>query len=312
MKNNTVLITPRSLTKAGHPALEKLIEAGFELLMPWPGRQPNERELIDVLPRCIGYLAGVESITAAVLSRCPQLKVISRNGVGLDNVDMEAAEKQGIAVLGTPGANSQGVAELALGLLFSAARSIAWSSAVLKTGSWERKTGIELKGKTLGIIGCGQIGQRLAVMAVGIGMQVIGSDPYQTETLKQLDGFHYGEIDQLAAVADAISLHIPPAGTPLINSRFLAKVKKGLVIINTARAALVDEAALLQAIHHGTVAHYAVDAFASEPPELTELLKHDAVTLTPHIGGLTAESVQRSTEAAVDNLLKQLPKEPHQ
>ncbi|MDA3835385.1 MAG: phosphoglycerate dehydrogenase [Spirochaetales bacterium] len=309
MEKMKVLITPRSLSKSGHPALDKLEAAGIELLMPWPGRQPAEEELARVLPECFGYLAGVEQVSAEVLTSCPKLKVISRNGVGLDNVDIAAAEKMGIKVLGTPGANSQGVAELALALLLGGMRSVTLSSTRLKAGSWDRVRGTEVQGKTLGILGCGQIGQRLAGMAIGIGMQVIGYDLYPSEEFGKTEGFRYAQLDDLAGNADAVSLHCPPGENPLVTRNLLKKMTMGGCIINTARAGLVDAEALLEALQTGKVSHYAVDAFDTEPPVLTELLLHDRVTLTPHIGGFTEESVQRSAEAAVENILKAAPKE---
>lgn len=298
-----ILITPRSLSKNGHQALKALEDAGFTLLMPWPGKQPSEEELLEILPECVGYLAGVEKISREVLLKCQKLQVISRNGVGIDNVDVLAAKEMGIQVVGTPGANSQGVAELALSLLLASFRSIAWSSSRIKAGSWERNLGVETSGKTLGIIGCGQIGFRLAHMAIGIGMRVLGYDMFQNAQLADLPGFSYVSLEELVQNSDGISLHCPPGETPLVNASFLETAKSGVCIINTARAGLVDTEALYKALNSGKVSHYATDVYPTEPPVLDKLLLHEHTTLTPHIGGFTSESVQRATEAAVANLI---------
>lgn len=303
MKAKKILITPRSISKSGHPALSSLTEAGYEVLLSFPGRQPTEDELLSVIGECSGYLAGVEPVSKKVLDSAPLLRVISRNGVGLDNVDLQAAKEHGIEVLGTPGANSQGVAELALTMLLSSARALVESSNSIKSGGWKRSKGMEVQGKTLGIIGCGNIGQRLAKMAIGIGMNVVGYDMYPSEALKELKGFSFVTLDELLSLSDIISLHCPPEGKPLVDKQFLEQVKKGVIIINTARSALVDDEAMYQALESNTVLHYALDAFDTEPPALNKLLLHERVTLSPHIGGFTEESIQRATSSAVANIL---------
>lgn len=301
-----ILVTPRSLSKSGHPALKTLEDKGFEILMPWPARQPNPIELEQVLPSCCGYLAGVEPISAKVIAESVDLKVISRNGVGLDNVDLEAASRAGIQVLGTPGANSQGVAELALALMLCQCRSIASSSSILKAGDWKRSKGIEIQRRTLGIIGCGQIGYRLAKMALGIGMHVIGYDLYPSQTLRDLPGFSFVTISEIQKYADVISLHCPPSEKPLVDTGFLELCKDGVIIVNTARASLIDENAMLEAIESGKVNGYATDVYIHEPPEVSLLYGHEKVTMTPHIGGFTDESVDRATVYAVENLINVL------
>lgn len=305
MDNNeqTVLVTPRSLSAEGHPALQKLRDAGFTVLAPWPGRQPGEEELLRVLPECVAYLAGVERITAQVLKAATKLKIISRNGVGMDNIDLHVAEQLGIVVKGTPGANSQGVAELALALVLAGMRSIIPSAIALKNGAWWRSMGTEIEGKTLGIVGCGNIGKRLAHMAIGIGMDVVGYDLYPQNELAHLKGFSYVDMPTLLSRSDAISLHCPPMESPLLERQSLSLVRKGVVIVNTARDALVDHEAMLEGIENGTVAAYMTDVFAKEPPEQDALLAHERVWATCHIGGYTKESVERATVGAVENIL---------
>ncbi|MCK5736805.1 MAG: phosphoglycerate dehydrogenase [Spirochaetaceae bacterium] len=300
MNKGKILVTPRSLSKSGHPLLEKLNKAGYEVLIPFPGKQPSEKELLKVLPGCIAYLAGVEKISANLLSQCGELKVISRNGVGIDNVDKEAAEKQGIALKITPGANSRGVAELAISLMLSLLRSIPQTHEALKKGGWERYKGTEVFGRTLGVIGTGQIGRKVAKMASGMDMNIIAYDPYP------VPGFNFASLNEVLETGDIITMHCPATEKPLICEENIKRMKRGSYLINTARSALVDQDALLQALNSGQIAGYAVDAYDSEPPEMTNLYKHPNVIMTAHIGGFTEESVFRSTDAAVENILEVL------
>lgn len=300
-----VLVTPRSVTRSGHPAMERLRKAGCDVVFATPGVQPDEAELLAKLPGCSGYLAGVEPVPACVLQAAsPTLRVISRNGVGVDNVDLAAAERLGIRVLPTPGANARGVAELAIALMLALARSVPWSDAQLKAGRWERRKGMELEGRVLGLVGCGRIGQLVARMAGGFGMTVIGYD--LSPCADGCEGLEYRGLDDLLAAADVVSLHCPPPddGRPLIDADAIGKMKPGALLINTARAALVDDAAVLEALESEHLAGFATDVFAAEPPaEDDPLVRHERVIATPHVGGFTAESVDRAIGAAVDNIL---------
>ena len=195
-----IAVTPRSLSESGHPSLDRLEAAGFQLVYPAPGRTPTAAELEAVVPECVGYLAGVEPVPASLLERCRDLRVITRNGVGVDNVDLEAAARLGIEVLPARGVNSQGVAELTLALAFAAARMLPWSDARLKSGRWDRSKGIELAGRTMGIVGVGQIGRRVATMAAGIGMRVVGQDSYPDPGWDAPASFEWTNLDTVLAV----------------------------------------------------------------------------------------------------------------
>lgn len=308
---NKILVTPRSVSKNGHPSLSRLQSAGYEVVFCTPGAQPSEGELIDILPRCVGYLAGVEKISAKALEASKDLKVISRNGVGVDNIDLEAAKRLNIAVCKTGGANARGVAELAISLILSITRSIPYSDERLKEGKWERRKGIEIKGKTLGLIGCGRIGKEVACLALGMGMDVVAYDPYINDFFTPSDKFSYVDLDELLSRSDIISLHIPASGNgkPLVDSSFLGKVKKGAYLINTARGELIDDDSVIEALSQGIISGLATDVFRNEPPLDTRLLKHDKVISTPHIGGFTTESVDRAMDGAVNNILDVLKKE---
>lgn len=304
-----VLVTPRSITAAGgHPALDALRRAGCEVVLCGEGKQPTEAQLREAIGGCSGYLAGVEPVTAEVLESATTLKVIARNGVGIDNIDLDAAKRLNIAVLPANGANAQGVAELAVAHMFALARAIPASDRAIKAGQWKRMRGIELSGRVLGIVGCGQIGKRLARMALGLGMRVLAYDVYPDATFSPGNAFAYASIDQIVAEADVISLHCPPPedGSTLLDEARLSAMKRGVLIVNTARHQLIDTAAALPLLESGQLGGIALDVFETEPPKLTGLLQHERVICTPHIGGFTGESVNNAVEAAVRNLLEVL------
>ena len=300
-----ILVTPRSVTKGGHPSLAQITQAGHEVVLGPAGRQPTEDELLELLPPCIGYLAGVEPVTARVLAAATNLRAISRNGTGVDNVDLAAAEAKGIKVLRAEGANARGVAELAIAFLLALARRIPFSDAALKAGKWERAGGIELEGKTLGLIGCGRIGRLATEMALGLGMNVIAYDLMPLLSFAPSPRFRFAEMAEVYSSADFLSLHCPPPthGRPLLDADTLQTMKRGVFIINTARFDLFDVTALLKALNTGQVAAVATDVFDHEPPQDFSLVRHPNVIATPHIGGFTAESIERAMDAAIQNLL---------
>ncbi len=233
-------------------------------------------------------------VTADLLAHAECLRAIGRAGVGVDNVDLEAATKRGIVVMNTPGGSAHSVAEQAVGLLVSLARRIPQADASMKRGAWEKKklTGTELRGKTLGLIGLGRIGSEVARMARAFEMSVMAYDPYVPARLAREQGVDLVELDELLASSDFISLHT--AATPethhLINSESLAKMKSGVRIVNCARGELIKEDDLLQAIESGQVAGAALDVFEKEPPTDSRLVAHPNVIATPHIAGSTDEA----------------------
>jgi len=301
-----ILITPRSVTRDGHPSLGRLEEAGFELVFSRPGTMPSEEELMELVPGCVGWLAGVETISARVLVAASELRVISRNGTGADAIDHAAAGRLGIQVLRAQGANARGVAELAMALIFALARSIPATDRLLKDGRWERLAAFELEGKTLGLIGCGKIGRLVTGFALAMGMRVLAHDPFPNWE-NAPSGFKYVELAEVYRRADVISLHCPPpSDRALLDAEGLAALKKGVLLINTARSGLIDTQALLAALSSGQVGGLALDVFDQEPPEDRRLLEHPRVIATPHIGGFTPESIDRAMTQAVDNLLEVL------
>ena len=303
---NKVYIGSRTLTLKGHPALQRLEKVGLELVYGPAGERPSEEDQLKVLPECIAYLAGTEKISEKVLKSSKKLKVISRNGVGIENVDLEAAEKLGIAVMVTPGANAQGVAELTMALLFSALRSIPLQNAELKKGEWNRFKGNELQNKMLGIIGTGNIGKRVIVMALGLGMKVLGYDIFPDRSFNPSPEFKYRELDEIFQLSDIISLHIPAQENPIIDAKAFRLMKDGIILINTARAELINELELLKALNSNKVRIFATDVYKKEPPSLDDLIAHPRTICTPHIGAYTEESINQAVELAIDNILNVL------
>ncbi|MBI3370287.1 MAG: phosphoglycerate dehydrogenase [Betaproteobacteria bacterium] len=304
-----ILVTPRSVTRTqGHPSLKPIGDAGYDVVFSTPGELPGEDELLKLLPGCTGYLAGVEKISAKLLDAAPGLRVISRNGTGVDSIDLEAAERNGIEVCRALGANARGVAELTLGLILGLIRSIPYSDAAMKTRGWARREGVELAGRTLGLIGCGVVGKCVARFALAFDMNVAAFDPYPD--LNFQPGARFSRVDMagLLAQSDIISLHCPPTadGKPLVDATMISRMKDGVYLVNTARSSLLDQDAALCALASGKISGIAVDAFASEPPADWRLTLDPRVIATPHIGGYTGESIERAMSVAVYNLLHAL------
>lgn len=231
-----------------------------------------------------------------------RLKMIIRGGVGLDNIDVDYAQANGITVKNTPRASSNTVAELALAHMFSVARFISIAGHTMREDEWEKKQykGIELAGRTLGVIGYGRIGQALGSKAQALGMKVLAYDIYKVPGLEN-ENMKYVELDELLANADFISVHTPSLdGKPLINAETIAKMKDGAVLINTSRGNNVDEQALLDALESGKLRGAGLDVYAQEPAKNHALYCHPHVSCTPHIGAQTAEAQKRVGSEIVD------------
>ncbi len=232
-----------------------------------------------------------------------RLKLLIRAGVGLDNIDVEAAKAAGIQVKNTPRASSRAVAELAMAHMFSCARNISIAGHTMREGKWEKKAyskGFELCGKTLGVLGYGRIGQTIGAMAQALGMQVLAYDIYRVDGL-ECPTMHYAPMDEVLAKSDIITLHTPAIeGKPFINAETIAKMKDGVVFINTSRGNNVDEAALLDALNSGKVRAAGLDVYAAQsPPPARSFWPIPHVSCTPHIGAGTVEAQSRIGEEIV-------------
>ena len=230
----------------------------------------------------------------ALMAGAPKLRVIGRAGVGVDNIDADAATRRGIVVMNTPGANAVAVAELTIGLMLALARKLPAANSTMHAGKWEKKSlqGAELRGKTLGILGLGRIGLEVAKRARGFGLEIVGSDPFVSAAVARENGIKLVTLDELMAGSDYITLHVglTPQTTGVINAKTLATMKKGVRIINCARGELVDDEALVAALKSGQVAGAALDVFTVEPAKNTPYAELENVILTPHIAGSTGEA----------------------
>src|SRR4051794_13506473 len=267
-------------------ALEVSVETGL-----------SEPALLERIPEFSGIVVRSQTkVTAPVVNAGAQLRVIGRAGVGVDNVDVEAATKRGVIVMNAPGGNTISTAEHAFSLLLCVARKIPQADALLRGGKWDRKNleGVELFNKTLGIIGMGRIGSELSRRAIAFGMRVVAFDPYLSATrARTLQVELMDELDDLLGAADFITLHTPltPETHHLLGSARLAKTKRGVRVINCARGGLIEEAALTEALRSGQVAAAALDVFETEPlPSDSPLRDVPNLVLTPHLGASTAEA----------------------
>ncbi len=263
-------------------------------------------ELIPLLEGVDGYIAGVDDVSARVIDKAPStLKVISRYGVGYDQVDIKACGQRGIVVTNTPGANAESVADLAFGLMLSVARQIPYADEQTKRGGWPRITGLELYGKTLGIIGLGAIGKGVARRAKGFSMRVLAYDPAIDEAFCRQYGVEISSIEEVLSKSDFISLHLPLKDETkhIINSNTISMMKDGAILINTARGGLVDEQAVYRALKAGKLRGFGTDVFEVEPPGKSPLFEFKNVVVTPHMGSSTVEAINAMANLAVKNLI---------
>ena len=265
-------------------------------------------ELLQLIPNYEALIVrGQTRVTSAVLDAASQLKVIGRAGVGVDNIDLDAAKKHKVTVVNAPTSTTVAVAELAFGLLLAVVRSIPRADTTMKQGQWAKKEfeGVELNGKTLGIIGFGRIGMEVGRRAAAFGMSVIVYDPNVREHELEHGNAEPVSLQDLFAWSDFISLHLPlnVQTRDLLGPLAFSQMKDGVRIISTARGGIIDEGALLEALNSGKVAGVGLDVFEKEPPGLTELVSHPRVVATPHIGAQTAEAQSRAAEDIAHEVL---------
>jgi D-3-phosphoglycerate dehydrogenase len=303
-----ILVTARSFRKTPGEHKRLLEEAGCEIVESSQDRPLKEGELLDLISDVDGVILGMDEATAKVISAGKRLRVISRYGVGIDNVDLAAATASGVVVTNTPGANSIAVAELTLGLMLSLARRIPQHYVSAKAGSWSRMTGVELADKTLGIVGLGQISREVIARAACFSMRILVHTGYPDKGLTDAYDAEYVPLDHLLRESDFVSLHcsLTPERIKFIGERELKTMKPTSYLINTARGELVDEVALYRALREGWITGAASDVFAQEPPAGNPLLELDNFIVSPHTAANTYESVRRMGVLASENALKVL------
>lgn len=303
---------------------EILEKAGIEADVRYIDQNDLPKYLNDYDAICV---RSATKVRKELIDACPNLKVIGRGGVGLDNIDVDYAKSKGIKVINTPAASSRSVAELAMAHILGLSRFLYVSNREMPTkGNTHFKdlkksfaAGSEIEGKTLGIIGFGRIGRQLAGLAAGASMNVIAHDPY----IQRAD-IHFGpkhlnlsfnmdtvSMEEVLSKADYLSLHIPSVGRPVIGADEFSKMKEGAFIINCSRGGTVDEEALIEALNSGRVAGAGLDVFVGEPTPKAELLNHPRVSLTPHIGASTEEAQNKIAIELASSLIEALMPEAH-
>jgi D-3-phosphoglycerate dehydrogenase len=290
LKECRLLVTPTSYGK-NDPRLKTELEALVgEVIYNPTGKPLASAEVERLLPGIDGYIAGLDGIDANALRAADRLKVISRYGVGIDNVDLDAARGRGIIVTNTPGANSVSVAELALGLILALARQIPEAVEAVHQGKWPRYAGLSIEGKTIGILGLGAIGKQLAQLLAGFDCTILAFDPYADAAFASDHHVELTSMEDVIRRSDFISLHLPllPETRGLVNATFFSQMKPGSFLVNTSRGEVVDESALLEALQNGHLRGAGLDAFTKEPPDPhNPLLSLPQVIATPHLGAQT-------------------------
>lgn len=297
-----VAVTTSSFAQFSDEPLRLLKDKGIDVVMNPHGRALTEDEAIEVLAGCIGVAAGTEPLTERVMAALPELKVISRCGVGMDNVDLAAAKARGITVCNTPDGPTRAVAELALGYALDLMRQVSRMDRELRGGTWKKRMGNLLQGKKVGVIGYGRIGRATAELFSLMGCEVAFSDPFVEQgSHKRMD------LDALVAWADLVTLHCakPKDGKSVLDAARIAMLKPGAFIINAARGGLVDEEALHAALEAGKLGGAALDVFGKEPYD-GPLAALPTVLLTPHVGSYAKESRIGMEVDTVKNLLAAL------
>ncbi|MES3003141.1 MAG: hydroxyacid dehydrogenase [Pseudomonadota bacterium] len=307
----TIFVTAPRLAAAGLRILE---EADCNVLFLPEGAGAREAEAIMASNAVDAVISRTATLTAAAIGASPRLRVISKHGVGVSNIDVSAATAQGIPVYVTPGANAQSVTELTVGLMIAAARRIALLDREMRAGRWTRaQDGVQLCGKRLGLVGFGQVGQRVARVAQALGMQVHAHDPMLKGACPVEGVTLHAQLEAMLPMCDVLSLHIPLTGKTrnLIDANALDLLPHGAILINTARGEVIDETALIERLKSGRLAGAGLDTMSEEPlPAGHSLASLPTVILTPHVGGSTEAALETMAEGAARNVLGWLNGKP--
>lgn len=302
-----VFISTSSFGKVDSRPLDRLKESGIEVVTNPYGRTLTAEEAAESIADVDGLIAGTEPLTADVLARARRLKVISRCGVGLDNVDLDAAARCGIVVTATSQAHVDAVAELAVGAMLALLRRIPQNDRAVRQGRWEKVPGKLLRGRTVGIVGLGRVGKAVVRALQPFSVKVLAYDPVHDAAFAAIYGVHYTALDQLLSEAEIVSLHMPYTGTThhLISRERIEHMRPGAYLVNTSRGGLVDEEALCDALESGKLAGAFIDTFEREPYQGRLATLPNSI-LSPHIGAYASESRLAMEIEAVENLLHHL------
>ncbi len=306
------------VSQAPHPDAQKMLEERFTVVVPESSDEAVFTEACRDADAIV--LRTNVAVTRAVIEQCPNLKIVSRTGAGVDNVDVEAATERGILVCNVVGVNSVSVAEQAVTLMASVLKRVCYMDNAVRTGNWKARRGNtthELAGKTVGVVGLGNIGRRVAsICSKGFGMKILAHDPYAKETIAKEGYTDCDSLEQLFSEADIVTLHCPniPETHGLASRGLLSKMKPGAILVNSARGEVVDEPALVELLQQGKIAGAGLDVFEQEPPPADHpLYKLDNVVLSPHVGALTEEVSTKvaleSAQAVLDFADGKMPKD---
>lgn len=308
MSDLAVLVTCPPMQRTAADWTGRFDALGIEVGMPPVVQQLTAADLITLLPRFDGMIAGDDPLTAEVLESAPRLRVVSKWGIGLDSIDLPTAERLGIRVTNTPDSFGDEVADVVIGYMVMLARRLHVIDRSVREGSWEKPQGISLAGRTLGIVGLGSIGRAVAVRGMAMGMQVIGHEIFEPNARRAAElGVGLVDLETLIADSDLVSLHCPltDQNRHMIDAARLSRMRPGALLLNTARGPLIDEAALIKALESGHLGGAALDVFEEEPlPTSSPLIRMEKVVLGSHNSSNTQEAVARVNELAIDNVLK--------
>jgi len=302
-----ILISSASFGKINRDSIKTMESAGLTPILNPYGRKFEFDVFVELIKDVVGLIAGTEAITAELLANAPMLKVISRYGVGMDNIDLKAAKRYGIIVCNTPEAPSQAVAELALTLMLNLYKRVGEADKNIRSGDWLQLNGRLLSGKTLGIIGLGRIGKKFVKLVHPFDMKIYAYDPYPDYDFISSNDVELMSLNDVLAQSDIISLHVPLVDKTyhIIGESELSLMKKDAIIINTSRGGLIDEEALVKALKNGHIGGAGIDTFEEEPYK-GDLTTFDNVVLTCHMGSATVETRRQMEIETVNNLISNL------
>ena len=312
--SHKVLSAARSFGKVSKEPVRYLESRGFEVVFTDLPQPLSEDDLAGIIKGMDAIICGNDYVTKKVFQAADRLKVVSKHGVGVDRIDLEAAAEYGVVVTNTPGANTEAVAELAVGLIFALSRQIVQAHFSTREGAWSRFVGKEILGKKVGIIGLGRIGRAVARRMKALGGEVIAYDVIRDDEFAAKMEIKYVELDELLGQSDIVTLHIPVTkGTEnFLDRRRIGAMKRGALLVNTARGELVDEEALAEALKAGYVGGAALDVYKKEPPKGSPLLGLDNCITLPHIGAYSREALERMGMMAAENVVAVITgKKPH-
>jgi D-3-phosphoglycerate dehydrogenase / 2-oxoglutarate reductase len=304
-----ILTSPSSFGQIDSKPFDLLLSKGYEIVNNPYGRKLTKDEVVNLAKDCIGIVAGVELYSKEVIDSLPNLKSISRVGVGMDSIDLNYAKSKNINVLNTPDGPTRSVAEFTLAMALTLIRKIPMADSNMKNNIWKKETGNLILNKTLGVIGLGRIGKTVSKLFKAIGLNIIGYDLYPDLEWAEENNINILKKDDVISKADILTLHVPGNNNePLISKKDFLKMKKDSILINISRGGIVNEIDLFDALKNNLISGAAVDVYSEEPYN-GDLIKLNNIILTPHIGSYAQEGKLKMEVDAVNNLLKNLEKE---